>query len=79
MSQFEQEDNLGNPWLAILIGGACLLLAWYLYSKIGSNPHLIGKAAAANSGIGRKLLVGLFSLIGAYFMFRGIGKLRAGK
>jgi hypothetical protein len=49
MSQFEPEDNLGNPWLAILIGIACLVLAWYLYAKVGANPQLIGKAAIANT------------------------------
>ena len=77
MSQFEPEDNLGNPWLAILLGIACLVLAWYLYAKVGANPQLIGKAAIANSGLGRKLLIGLSMLIGAFFIFRGIAKLRS--
>lgn len=79
MNQFESEDNLGNPWGAIVIGTALLLLAWYLYSKIGANPHLIGKASVANTGTGRKLLIGLCSIFGAYFVIRGVGKLRANK
>ena len=55
MSQFESEDNSGNPWGAIVIGTALLLLAWYLYSKIGANSHLIGKAAVANAGTGSQV------------------------
>jgi len=77
MSQFEPEDDLGNPWLAIVIGIACLVLAWYIYAKVGGNPELVGKAAIANSGVGRKLLVGLCTIVGAFFLFRGIAKLRS--
>jgi hypothetical protein len=77
MSQFEPEDDLGNPWLATLIGIACLVLAWYIYAKVGADPKLIGKAAIANSGLGRKLLVGLFTIVGAYFIVRGVAKLRS--
>lgn len=77
MSQFEPEDNLGNPWLAILVGIACLVLAWYLYARVGANPELIGKAAIANSGVGRKLFAGLMTIVGAFFVFRGVAKLRS--
>lgn len=77
MSDFESEDNFGNPWLAILIGIACLALAWYRYAKVGANPNLIGKAAIANSGLGRKLLIGFSLLVGAFFIFCGIAKLRS--
>ena len=42
------------------------------------NPQLIGKAAMANSGLGKKLLVGLNVLVGTCFLFRGIAKLRSG-
>jgi hypothetical protein len=77
MSQFEPEDDLGNPWIAILIGIACLALAWYLYAKVGVNPELIGKAAIANSGLGKKLLIGLCTIVGGFFIFRGIVKLRS--
>ena len=79
MSDFEQEDNLGNPWLAIVIGIGCLLFAWYLYTKIGVDPHLIGKAAIANSGFGRKLLIGLSTITGAFFILQGVVKLRSNK
>ena len=80
MSQFEPDDDLGNPWLAILIGIACLVAAWYLYAKVGANVdfHLVGKAGIANSGFGRKLLSGLSAITGAFFIFRGIAKLRSG-
>lgn len=78
MNQFEPEDDLGNPWLAILIGCACFVFAWYLYAKLGGNPHLIGKAAIANSGFGRKLLIGMSTLVGAYFFLRGVAKIRSG-
>jgi hypothetical protein len=77
MSQFEPDDNLGNPWLAIVIGIACLVLAWYFYAKVGADPQLIGKAAIANSGLGRKLFAGFMTIVGAFFIFRGIAKLRA--
>jgi hypothetical protein len=77
MSQFEPEDDLGNPWLAILVGIACLLLAWYVYAKVGANPQLIGKAAIVNSGLGKKLFVALITIVGAYFIFRGVAKLRS--
>lgn len=77
MSQFESDDDLGNPWLAIVVGIACLVLAWYFYAKVGANPELVGKAAIANSGVGRKLLVGLITIVGAFFFFRGIAKLRS--
>lgn len=77
MSQFEPEDDLGNPWLAIVVGICCLGLAWYLYARLGANPHLVGKAAIANSGLGRKLLVGLITMVGVFFVFRGIAKLRS--
>lgn len=77
MSQFESQDDLGNPWLAIVVGIACLARAWYLYAKVGADPHLIGKAAIANSSLGRKLLIGLTVLVGAFFIVRGVSKLRS--
>ncbi|MES2899636.1 MAG: hypothetical protein V4723_07900 [Pseudomonadota bacterium] len=79
MSQFdmEQEDDLGNPWLAIVIGIACLAVAWYIYAKVGTNPQMIGKAAIANSSPGRWLFIGLSMLVGIFFIGRGIGKLKS--
>lgn len=77
MSRFESDDELGNPWMATLIGAGLLVLAWYVYAKIGGNPHLHGKAAIANSGPGRAILSVLFSIVGAFFFFSGIAKLRS--
>ena len=77
MSLIEPEDELGNPWLAILVGIACFVFAWYLYAKYGADSRLIGKAAIANSGIGRKLLIGLSMLVGVFFIFSGVAKLRS--
>ena len=77
MSQFEPDDDLGNPWLAIAIGIACLVCAWFVYAKLGVDPKLIGKAAVANSGVGRKLIIGLCTIVGAYFLVRGVAKLRS--
>jgi hypothetical protein len=77
MSEFEPEDDLGNPWLAIFIGVACLAIAWYIYAKVGADPRLIGKAAIANSGLGRKLFIGVTIIVGAFFIFRGVAKIRS--
>ena len=73
----EDDDELGNPWLAIVIGIALLVLAWYIYAKFGANTNLHGKAAVANSGLGRKLLICLSMLVGGFFIFRGVAKLRS--
>lgn len=78
MDEFDADDDLGNPWLAIIVGIACLAFAWYLYAKVGTNPHLVGKAALANSGFGRKLLIGLSVIVGGFFVFRGVARLRSG-
>ena len=79
MSDLEPEDNLGNGWLAIAVGIGCLVFAWYLYAKVGVNTELIGKAAIANSGLGKKLLIGLMAFVGTCFLVRGIAKIRSNK
>ena len=77
MSQFEPDDDLGNPWLAIALGIASLVCAWFVYAKLGVDPKLIAEAAVANSGVGRELLIGLCTIVGAYFLVRGVAKLRS--
>lgn len=78
MSRNESDSELGNPWLALVVGLACLALAWYVYAKVGTSPQLIGRAAMANSSLGKKLLIGVMAIVGFFFVYRGVAKLRSG-
>ena len=74
----EDDDDLGNPWLAIVIGIALLAFAWYVFANFGVETHLQGKRAIGNTSWGRILGIGFGILGGGYFLCRGIAKLRSG-
>ena len=73
----DNDDELGNPWLAIIVGAAGLFLAWYLVARLGASPDLHEKAAIVNSGIGGKLLAAAMAIVGGVFVVHGIAAIRA--
>jgi ABC-type uncharacterized transport system permease subunit len=79
MSRLEPEDDVGNPWMAILLGVVLLVLAWYINTKLGTDFKATGRAALVNSSWGRKVSVGLIIFVGVGFIVLGVTKLRSDK
>ncbi len=77
MNESESDDELGNPWLAVLIGLFCLAFTWYVYAKLGADPHLHGRASLANTGFGKMAVMFLSTICGIFFLYRGVAKIRS--